>query len=429
MLSSSRRPLRQAVLAVAVAAALSPDAVYADQTLRLRSGNGSVATQRDVQISSVVFSPGSKTLTVTTRAGNYDCGNVAAPADGVLRASIDGRSYAIETDAAARPPLQINGVAQDQPIVYEQAAKRFNITLSGLVSTSCAPGLSFGPSANAYDLVFDGLPPRAIGETVYFDAATRTFEVRVTEPVLCESYATAADNGLRIALADANDFRFESGLAQVLGGFASVTFVPGERSLRPIAQRLSGAPRVQCTAPSSGAGGGAVPPPGQIFLSGFEEFSGAGGSGGVSLSVAAANATDGRRDARIGDSIAITVTVRNDATAPVRNVRIREYFPRAGGVSAAVIGQGTSNDSCVKLGDNSACGFTTLGAPLVVDAGEIAPGAGYVFTLHRQLTAASGGSRADLGYAAFVDPNPGSGAVADAGLDDNSGWVSVFAVS
>ena len=275
---------------------------------------------------------------------------------------------------------------------------------------------------------------------MFFDIATRTFQIRVAEPVLCTSYVAAGGgSGLRIALNSSNEPLFNSSTATSLPGFATVNYALGTFNLVPAAQGGSLSPGVQCSVPNSavsvtpgGGGGGGT----SIFNSGFEPSNGAGNPSDVAVSITGigtGTASNNQRStgALPGGTLQYVVRVQNNGTTTAANVQMREFatgpqaIAQAGQPRPAQMLAGESGSStCVRIGGGACPEF---GFPISLSLGSIAAGAGFDFTLTRVVSAsATPGQVGQLGYAAFVDPASGG---ADANLTNNGAWLAASIIS
>lgn len=420
---------RYALLVTLVGLGSSGVASAVDPTLQVVSGSAAVETRLPFAATSARYDVILKALVVSTRAGNFICNTQQTPGSGALRLRVDGVDYPIITGA-------LPGTLA-APIEYRPQTFTFAFGLAGAL----APGqcVSSHATSTGMTLRFNAQRALPVAEQVYFDLPSRTFQIRVAEPVLCESYVTqGAGSGVGILLSDANAPLFNAATAKSLPGFAEVDYALGGFELRPVAQGGGGGPRVQCSVPASsvvptpGGGGGSL-----IFSSGFEE----GGSvsqpsdvtvalSGVGVPVAGSNQRS--VGALPSGALQYTLRVANDGQFAASGIRLREFATGAQAIAqagqpqpAALLAGEAGSSTCTPFGGAPAC--TTPGFPLSVNIPSLAPGAGYTYTLTRVVEAgAAVGERGYLGYAATVDPD---GTGPDANLTNNSAWLAADIIS
>lgn len=414
---------RRSALVAAIAVALVPGGVLAAQPqLRLVSPAGaSSSTAKTVRTTSVRFAPASKTLTVSTRAGNVDCGTPGTvPADG-YKLLMDGVTYPLNTSSGL--PSEFAG----DPMVYSPSTGFVSVSPASAPALDCGSANQFPAAATGehYDLVFEGQQPLDIAEAVYYQSTDRSFEIRVADPVLCTSYGSGQ---VTVALADPNDPDFAA--PQILGGFESMQFAPSALSFAPRSSRppASEAPRVQCSTPGVNSAPSNSP---SLFFSGFEL---AEGSADVDVRILLAGNPASQLGRNAGESAELVVRVANTGVLPAKNVRIREYAPQAGAYGAGMADirlTSPGGDQCVITGGTAACpetGSGNLGFPLSFDIATLEPGESRDFVLHRSAVEGASGQSALFGFAAFVDPTRTVSSGPDLKLSDNASWAS-FAVS
>ncbi|MGQ0801971.1 MAG: Ig-like domain-containing protein [Pseudomarimonas sp.] len=412
-----------------LALAVCGSAQAIDPTLQVVSGPSSAETRRPVPLTSARFEPTSRTLVATTRAGNFTCNTSQVPNPSALKLRLDGVEYPITTSAL--PGLLV------APIEYLPTTVTFALGLLGTsLPGSCA---SSNTTSTNLGLIFETQRRLPVAESVFFDITTRSFQIRVAEPVLCTSYvALGSGSGLRIALNSSNEPLFNASTATSLPGFATINYALGTFNLVPVAQGGAAAPGVQCSVPNSvvtltpGGGGGGN----SIFSSGFEPASTSGNPSDVTVSISGiGSGTAGNNQrgtgALPGGSLQYLVRVQNTGAVSAANVQMREFA--TGPQAIAQPGQpqpvqmlaGESGSStCVRIGGGACPAF---GFPISLSLGTIAPGEGFEFTLTRVVSAsATPGQLGQLGYAAFVDP---AGGGPDANLSNNGAWLAASIIS
>jgi hypothetical protein len=450
MKSPGHRPRN--LLAAAILTALAGSALAAEPSLRVLTPITGGTLDRVVELASVRYEPGSRSLVASTDAGNFDCGTATAPAAGELKLVLDGKSYAVRTSALP--------TGLPQPILYSPAGRQFTLSLLDITSTSCA-----STGVTAFDLVVLGADGTVtarsrIGEAVqlYLPNGTAAPQpvvaMSVADPIRCESYGIDA-GGIDHQLTGAN------GEPQLLFGFDRIDYrlqadSNGRRELRHVPKlSASGLPLVQCTSPgykmgSEGAGGAA---PDTLFASGFEAPQAAAdvrltlASDWLQSSLPVVGVSDGRRlgfrPVEDADGVYLTLTVRNAGVSTAVGVKVREYLRTATtdihveqgaeAVACTSLPADASPDPCAALfRATGADGTDPLAFPLALDIARLKAGHGFELRLHRQLQVPGGSSATQLavGYAAFVNPiTPAEEDVAaDATLGNNAQWVD-FAVS
>ncbi len=412
--SGSRRALSAAILL-----ALTGTAAALDPQLDI---SGAPAT---IPLSEVRFTPGSKLLYARSLAGNFECGTASTPTAGKMQLDLDGRRYEIVESG--------NGT-----IGYAPTTGTFSIALTGVTSSNC---ISSG--ATVMDLVALGATgePTArsrIGQAVHATLPSSTeptvvVDMTLMDPIRCESYGLNPD-GIDAMLTDAN------GSGTPLTGVARLEYrlaeVGGRRELRMHSELASsGVQRVQCTSPGLALGrsaAGAVP--GQVFFSAFEPIE---SMADVNLSVGGGWITADGSTVRIpgdSDGARVELTIVNPSRTDAADVRVREYLRTPSDISVMRVVAGTDAITCTPLpadaaGNPCAALPASPSFPLGFDIPTLRAGEGLRLTLHRQLASGVAGQTVDVGYAAFVDPQPASlGAAADGVLGNNAKWVD-FAVS
>lgn len=434
-------------LATAILVALAGSAVAAAPSLKVLSPiTGGVTTERVVALNSVRYEPSSLTLVATTEAGNFSCGTENAAGNG-LKLSLDGRQYAIRTEAL---PTGLT-----QPIAYAPGPTQFTLSLVDIASSACA-----STGITMFDLVVLGADGAVtarsrVGQTVQVLLPSGTASpqpamvMSVVDPIRCESYGVDA-GGIDHQLTTAN------GEQQLLFGFDRIDYRlqadgNGRRELRHVPKLSpSGLPLVQCTSPgfkmgSEGAGGSA---PDMLFASSFEVSEGAADVRLVLASESFLPESPTSSSKRLGfvpssDGAYLTMSVINSGASTAVDVKVREYLLT--GATDIHVAQGSTAATCTPLpADASPNPCTTLARatgsnatdplafPLALDLARLKAGHGFELRLHRQLLVPTGSSATQLavGYAAFVNPlTPAETDVApDATLGNNAQWVD-FAVS
>jgi hypothetical protein len=422
---------RRAALVLSLTGLLTMGAAEAvDPTLQVVSGTSSSETRRPVALTSARFDIATRSLIATTRAGNFACSSSQVPGAGVLKLRIDGNSYPVTTSA-------LPGTL-DAPIEYLPSTVTFALGLSGAgVAGNCS---STHATATNLGLVFPTQRRLPVAESVFFDIPTRSFQLRVAEPVLCESYVTqSGTSGLNLLLNNSNDPLFNAGTAKLLPGFSNVDYSLGGFNLVPTPQGSAEMPRVQCSVPGSTV----VPTPGggslgdSIFNSGFETQGSLDSPSDLHVSISGigsgvASSNQRSTGALPGGALQFVLRVVNQGDSAAANVRLREFATGAQAIAqagqpapAAILAGETGSSTCVRVGAAGAC--PAFGFPISMNLGSIPAGEGYEFTLTRVVTAsASAGHRGQLGYAAFVDSNSGG---PDANLTNNGAWLAADLVS
>jgi hypothetical protein len=374
--------------------------------LRVIGDAGTVATT--VELATARYDVTQKRVVVTTRAGNVICNGGQAATSGQFGLEVDGSAYAVMTD----PP----GSAQDVPV---------NVTLgSGPAYTLAVANAQDCKSSDAttanLKLAFDTGVPLTIGEAVYFNTGTRTFDIRVVEPVMCNSYATDA-TGLAIRLTEAN------GVAEVIRGFQNVDYQLAASLLRATSRtQENGGRLVQCFSFAGGAAQapGASPSGSDSIFGARFEYDDVSADLEVSVNNASVSLLAGGAQA-----FQYTLTIANTGNGVATGVRAREYLPAlsVGTISAAGWTcerfAGTSNTN---LGCDAASGTGVLNQL----SASLAPGERLVYTLNRSVLGGAAGTNLLLGGAAFVNPDPTAPeGRPERDYSDNSARVAVALVS
>jgi len=401
-----------------------------DPTLQVVSGTSNAETRRAVPLTSARYEPITRSLIATTRAGNFVCNSSQVPNPSVLKLRLDGVDYPVAT--ASLPGLLV------APIEYLPSTVTFALGLLGAsLPANCA---SSNTTSTNLGLILETQRRLPVAESVFFDLATRTFQIRVAEPVLCTSYvAQGGGSGLRIALNSSNEPLFNSATATSLPGFATVNYALGTFNLVPAALGGSQTPGVQCSIPNSvvtltpgGGGGGGN----SIFSSGFEPTSTASTPSDVTVSISGigtgtASSNQRSTGALPGGALQYVVRVQNTGTATAANVQMREFVTGPQAIAqtgqpqpAQMLAGESGSSTCVRIGGGACPAF---GFPISMSLGNIAAGAGFEFTLTRVVSAsATPGRLGQLGYAAFVDPAAGG---PDANLSNNGAWLAANIIS
>ncbi len=422
---------RRSALALTVAGLLASTSVAAiDPTLQVVSGPSSAETRRSVALTSARFDIATKALIATTRAGNFVCNSAQVPGAGVLRLQLDGVAYPIATGAL---PGTLGA-----PIEYLPSSVTFALGLLGAsVPTNCA---SSHTTSTNLGLIFPTQRRLPVAESVRFDLPTRTFQIRVAEPVLCTSYVIAGGSGLAIRMNSSNDPLFNAGTAVFLPGFSSLDYALGSFNLVPVIAGGSNTPGVQCSVASSTVtptpGGGPIG--NTIFTSGFETPTAVENPSDVVVSmtgIGSGTSSNNQRStgALPGGALQYVVRVVNEGDTAAADVRLREFATGAQAIAqpgqpqpAQLLAGESGSSTCVRIGAAGAC--PAFGFPISLNLGVIPAGQGYEFTLTRVVTAsATPGQRGQLGYAAFVEPAGGGGP--DANLTNNAAWLAADIIS
>ncbi len=402
-----------------------------DPTLQVVSGSSSAETRRTVPLTSASFDYASRSLVATTRAGNFVCNSSQVPGASALKLRLDGVAYPVATGS-------LPGTL-DAPIEYLPSTVTFALGVSGAILP--ADCVSSHTTPNNLGLVFETQRRVPVAESVFFDLPTRTFQLRVAEPVLCWSYVThGVGTGLRILLNDSNTPLFNAGTATSLPGFSTVNYALGTFNLAPLATGAPLLPRVQCSVPNSqvsatqGGGGGGN----SIFNSGFEPLSVLDNPSDVVVSISGIGSGSISNNQRTtgalpGGALQYTVRVVNEGTTAAANVRLSEFATGAQAIAqtgqphpAQMLAGEPGSSTCVRIGGAGAC--PAFGFPIALNLGTLAPGEGFEFNLTRIITAtASPGERGQLGYAAFVDPASAGGP--DVNLSNNGAWLAADIIS
>jgi hypothetical protein len=430
---------RRDALSLAIAVSLTSTAgLAATPQLRLLSGDANASTAKVFPVQSIGFqlASGVPLLTVNTRAGNVSCGTVGSFPSTIPKLRLDGADYPL-----AVFPLPA-GLASPQgsghPIQYvadhpdgNPLAGMVMASVAGVPVANCVSSNQFGSVAagGVFSLLAEDQQPVDIAQAVYYDVATRAFEVRSADPILCESYGSG---GVSLVLAGPNNPQFSTapGDAKVLAGFASVGYAVAQRSLRPVAGELNRSPLVQCSTPGAAGSGGGPVPTNSLFGSGFEISE---GSANVKVFLTVNGQPAPTIGGPLGQPARIGLRVQNDGPSIARNVRIREYAPLQAafdaGLSAVRIDK-SGSDSCVVAGGTAPCSgqVTDPAFPLSFDIAQLGVGEAVEFTLNRATGAGATGASTPIGFAAFVDPAASNGSGPDLELADNMAW-STFAVS
>jgi len=426
---SRRDILRTGGLAAAVAL-LGGHALAQNATLQVVSGPSTAETRRNVPLTSVRYDVSSRALVATTRAGNFVCNSAQVPNPSALKLTLDGVSYPVITSGL---PGTLNAPVEYLPSTVTFALGLLGATLPGNCVSTHTTSTNLG-------LQFPTQRRLPVAENVFFDLPTRTFQVRVAEPVICESYVTQGpSSGLAILLNDANSPLFNAGTAKSLPGFNTVNYGLGGFTLVPSAQGGDTLPRVQCSVPNSVV----VPTPGggpvgdSIFGNGFEELSSVTDPSDVTVAITgigtgSTNNNQRSTGALPGGALQFTMTVLNSGENAAANVRLREFVTGAQAIAQAgqpqpaqLFAGEAGSTTCVRIGAAGAC--PSFGFPLSVNLGTIPAGQGYQFTVTRVVSAsAAAGQRGQLGYAAFVEP---AGGGPDANLSNNGAWLAADIIS
>ncbi len=420
---------RYALIVTLVGLGSSGAASAIDPTLQVVSGTSSAESRRPVALTSARYDVALRALVATTRAGNFVCNTSQTPGAGALRLRLDGVDYPVATSG-------LPGTLA-APIEYLPSSVTFALGLLGTV----APGqcASSHTTASSIGLRFPTQRRLPVAERVYFDLPTRAFQIRVAEPVLCESYVSqGAGSGVTILLNDANAPVFNAATAKLLPGFVSAEYALNGFELLPLAQGGGNGPRVQCSVPAStvvatpGGGGGNT-----IFASGFEAGGTTSQPSDVTVTLAGVGEPSaGNNQTSVGalpsGTLQYTVRVANDGLVTASNVRVREYVTSAQAIAqagqpqpAALLAGESGSNTCTPFGGAPAC--AAPGFPLSANIASLAPGAGYLYTLTRVVeSGAVIGERGYLGYVATVDPD---GTGPDANLTNNGAWLAANIIS
>jgi hypothetical protein len=371
--------------------------------LRVIGDGGAIAST--VELKTVQYDVTQKRLVATTAAGNVICSGAAAPAGGKVGLTVDGSSYGVldDPDGSQAHPVDVNPVAGSYTlgVTGEVACRSSNTTAAGL------------------KLAFDNGAPLTIAEAVYFDLPTRTFRIRVTEAVMCNTYASASP-GLSIQLTEAN------GVAETISGFEQVDYELSGALLRARSLQGSGARMVECFSFAAPSGApGASPSSGETIFGSRFEFDDVAADLVVSASPATVSLLAGGPQ-----SFQYTLTIVNAGNAPANDVRAREYLPSVSGGGNVTAGAWT----CERF---AAAGNTDLGCASASGTGvvnqlnpSLAPGERLVYTLNRTVVGGSAGASLWLGGAAWVNPTPAAvDARPDRDYSNNSSRLPVNLVS
>lgn len=362
------------------------------------------AAVSEIGLKSVQYNPATKRLHVTTAAGNADCGTESNLTDlpvGALGLVVDdggaSKSYALRT--ALLP-------AGRQPIQYLLSNKDWEVLLNSTVTNGAATLGCVSNDQTSLKLRFDDRNLLSVAEQVNLDLASKTFHIRVTDPVLCHAYNGSA-NGLKIALtspAEAN--------AVVLPGYPKLDYELGGKVLHAFGDSGDGTRSTQCLDLISGsqvAAQGAAASSDRIFGARFE-----------SNDVQADVQLQARKLASVSDEdISVVVTqpafayeieLVNVGSGTAGGVVLREHLPTGIDVGAwtckrFVNGLDLTGTDCATASGN--------GRLTGLSVGSLAPQEIVRLTLNRSVTSASEGQSFTLGAAAFVDPA--------AGVDGNFG--------
>lgn len=412
-------------LAVCLCLTANPSLAAEPKLRVVSSAGGGATTERVLPLNALNYTPGTATLSAQTRSGNVTCGT-AGSATG-MSVTIDGSSYPIITAGGSLP----NGLTA--PIDYAVASGNVSLALNGLLSSDCVTtnvfgsGQGTGGDPDVYDILFPGQVTRTIAEAVYFDVNARRFDVRVSDPILCTSYAST---GLTVALADPNDVFFVLGASELLPGVTGTSFDPATLTFSPSVTQVGGGPAVQCSTP----GAVVLPTPGgdggsTIFVGDFEDGSSMSRPDLVVTLEDMAGLPLSAINAIPGQSFGFRVRIENIGEASAQDVRLREFLPLPAGIRPTAMAQGGVNDTCERLGGStSSCGLDGLSFPIREDGLTVDVGETLLLTLSRRF--ADGvvpGPAADLGYAAFVSGS--ASAAADANITDNGRWTTATPIS
>lgn len=381
---------------------------FAASAAQLRVIGDSGTVESTVQLTSARYDVTQKKVVVTTRAGNTICSGGVAPAAGKLGLEVDGSSYGVADDPA--------GQLQDMPVDIAPGSAAYTLAVQG--AAQCK---SSGSTAANLKLAFEDGAPLTIGEAVYFDLATRTFDIRVTDPVLCNSYASGP-GGLSIRLTEAN------GVAETIAGFDSVNYELGGALLRARAHvEGNGARMVQCFSFAAATGApGASPSAGDSIFGARFEYDDVS-----SDLVVTANPASMAVLAEGTQGFQYTLTVANVGNGVATDVRVREYLPP---LAAGTLASGAW--SCNRYAGTDptplACGNMPANPTGVLNhvSGSLGIGERLVYTLDRSLSGAPAGTQLVLGGAAFVNPAPTlAEGRPERNYSDNSARVSIGLVA
>lgn len=425
MISSRRSAIVLSLLGLGAAAA----AHAVDPTLQIVSGTSANETRRSVALKTAQYDIATKALIATTRAGNLICNTAQVPGAGVLKLRLDGVAYPVTTSG-------LPGTLA-APIEYRAPSVTFALGLQG----TSGPGecVSSHTTSTGLGLRFPGQRRLPVAEKVFFDLPTRTFEIRVAEPVLCESYvAQGGSSGLAVLLSDSNSPLFNPQTAKLLPGHLAVDYGLGGFDLLPVPQVSGGVERVQCSVPGSnvsvtpGGGSGTT-----IFSSGFEAQSVLTDPSDVRVTISGIGSGSTGNNLRTtgalpGGPLQFVVRVVNEGTSAAGGVRLREFATGAQAITqsgqprpAQILAGEPGSSSCVRIGGSGPC--PVFDFPISLNLGAMPPGEGYEFTLTRVVVpTASAGDRGQLGFAAFADPLAGG---PDANLSNNGAWLTADIIS
>lgn len=430
---------RRDALSLAIAVSLTSTAgLAATPQLRLLSGDTSFSTAKTFPVQSMIFERvgTSGRLVVNTRAGNISCGTSQSVPSGLPVLRLDGKTYPLAQFPLPTPMVPPADGNPTIPVQYrvtpgDSLEGMALASIAGIPVANCSSSNQFGSvgSGGVFSLLAENQQPVDVAQAVYYGIAARTFEVRSSEPILCESYG---NGGVTLVLAGPNNPLFSTavGDTMVLPGFASVGYEVAQRSLRPVAGTLNQAPVVQCSTPGVVGGGGGPVQGASLFGSGFEI---AEGSANVKVFLTVNGQPAPTIAGPLGQQARIGLRVQNDGPAIARNVRVREYAPlqaafEAGLAAVRIDKSGT--DSCVIGGGTAPCNADVADPsfPLSFNIAQLGVGEAVEFSLNRASGAGAGGASTAIGFAAFVDPAVSNGSGPDLDLADNMAW-STFAIS
>lgn len=438
-MSPATRRLVLATLPLALAT-IGFAAHAADPKLKIYTGTS--PAPKTVNLDTVSFIPGNlagqRQLVATTRAGNFLC-NATQTSANLLKLTLDGKSYAVQT--AGLP-------TNTSPIEYALQSGDFSLRLSGVTGIGdCLSSHTFGPSGNNLQLQFADQLSLPVGEAVYYDIDSRAFDIRVTKPVLCESYDST---GLTIRLVDSNRPLFNAQQAQTLRGFDPINYryPPGSALLETVAKTANSQRLVQCTVPGSlrteTAPAGSDPDgpadPIVIFADGFEpEAAAPGAKADIVISIVENGSFSGnnlqQRGAMPGLSLTYTVRVMNQGGAAASGFRLREYATGDQAISldsshppVRVLDGGQGSSSCQRIDiDDNVIGTCNVSFPITLNQTTLPAGEGFRFQLTRTIGDGDTepNQRAFIGYAAFVNPTVQT----EANFSNNYAWLQVDTIA
>ena len=244
----------------------------------------------------------------------------------------------------------------------------------------------------------------------------RVVSLRIAQPLLCADFAVApgaASNPVAFQYLDPNGE--SSGL--LYGGIGSYDYLTngGAASLLSITADSRLACCVMQPAANANCFQGLVGSNGSVsvFDDGFETpaSSVAGGAADLAVSVG------GPATVAPGATFNYTITVTNVGGVSASNVRVRDWFPKAGGGFPAALANGTW--TCTPSGGAS-CGVTNGSGNLSLNSVSLDPGASISIGAARTMSAAAPtGSQFSVSAAAFAPPS-----AAETVLGNNQGSLS-----